>query len=251
MSDNTFDNGAYPPLSIAATPGSRSSHHRVKPRTLAVSCAAVATLAALAWQTAAAFPPSALLGRAIVAGTIGLASSTGARAAPGTPAVPASSSASGASVRVAPEVPAAVLRQLTELKTAYERLVQQTQGTDQRLDRIEADLAELRQQFEKSHAAQAKAQRQARAMARQLRVAQAAATVARVVQEQPRVLSVDSWNGRPSVSVQVGSEVRFFSEGDVVANALVRRADPATERVEFVSASGLPIPAGAAAGEAR
>jgi hypothetical protein len=76
-------------------------------------------------------------------------------------------------------------------------------------------------------------------------------TEAQAVQQQPRVLSLDSWNGRPSVSVQVGSEVRFFSEGDVVANALVRRADPATQRVKFVSASGLPIPAGAAAGEAR
>lgn len=249
MSDNTHESGAHPPLSTADA-GSRSRHHRLKPRTLAVSCVAVAALAALAWQTASAFPPSALLGRTI-AGTIGLASSTGARAAPATPAVPAPSVASAATARVAPEVPAAISRQLTELKTAYERLMQQSQETDQRLDRIEADVAELKQQFEKGHAAQAKAQRQARAMARQLRVAQAAATEARAVQQQPRVLSVDSWNGRPSVSVQVGSEVRFFSEGDVVENALVRKADPATQRVEFVSASGLPIPAGAAAGEAR
>lgn len=250
MSDNTFESGAHPPLSTANA-GSGSRHQRLKQRTLAVSCLAVAALAAVAWQTASAFPPSALLGRTIVAGTIGLASSIGAQAAPATPAVPAPSAASGATVRVAPEVPAAISRQLTELKAAYERLERQSEETDFRLDRIEADVAELRQQFEKSHAAQAKAQRQARAMARQLRVAQAAATEARAVQQQPRVLSVDLWSGRPSVSMQVGAEVRFFSEGDVVANALVRRADPATQRVEFVSPSGLPIPAGATAGEAR
>lgn len=251
MSDSTSENGARPPLP-RSNADSRSRNHRLMPRrTLAVSCVAVAAIAALAWQTASALPPSALLGRPIVAGTIGLASSTGARAAPATPAVPAPSTASGATARIAPEVPAAISRQLTELNTACERLMRQSQETDQRLDRIEADVAELRQQFEKSHAAQVKAQQQARAMARQLRVAQAVATEARAVQQQPRVLSVDSWNGRPSVSVQVGAEVRFFSEGDVVANALVRRADPATQRVEFAHAAGVPAQTRAATGQAR
>ena len=250
MSDNMFEDGTHPRPATANT-SYRSRRARLKPRALALSCVAVAAVAALAWQMASAFPPSAWLGRTLVADTVALASGTGVKAGPAAPAMFSSSAPSGTAAHVAPEVPATVSRQFEELKAAYERLVQQSQAADQRLDRIEADFAELRQQFEKNQAAQTKTQRQARTLARQLRVAQAAAAEARSVQQPPKVLSVDTWDGRPSVSVQVGTEVRFFSEGDVVANALLRRADPATQRVEFVSASGGPVPARAAAGEGR
>lgn len=250
MSGNTFEQQAQPPRPTANS-GSRTRRSRLKPRILAASCVAVAALAALAWQAASAYPPGAWLGRTLIAGTVGLASRADTQATAATPAVPASSAASGAMAGVAPEVPAAMARQLAELRSAHERLMQQSQETVQRLDRIEADVAELKQQFEKNQAAQAKAQRQARTLTRQLRVAQAAATEARAVQQlPPRVLSVDTWNGRPSVSVQVGTEVRFFSEGDMVANALLRRADPTTQRVEFVGTSDLPARA-RTAGEGR
>lgn len=250
MSDKTFEQGTHPtqPSAIAA---SRTRRSGLQPRTLAASCVAVAALAALAWQTASASPPTVWVGRAIIAATIGLVSRADAQATAAVPAVPASSAASAATARVAPEVPAAVARQLADLKTAYERLMQQSQETDQRLDRIAADVAELRQQVEKNQAAQAKAERHARALKRQLRLAQAPTTETRTIQQPPKVLSVDTWNGRPSVSVQVGTEVRFFSEGDVVANALLRRADPATQRVEFVHASGVPNQTSAAAGAGR
>jgi len=234
-----------------ANAGMQPRRLRRRPLALAASCVAAATLTALVSQTATASPPAALLGRHVVAGMVGFASSAGVKAAPSAPVASASSAASGPTTPPAHEVPTAVDRQLAELKAAYERLAQQSQETDQRLDRIEADVTELKQRFEKNQTAHAKVQRQAKALARQLRVAQAAANQAQTVQQSPKVLSVDTWNGRPSVSVQVGAEVRFFSEGDVVANALVHRADPATQRVEFVSVSGGGVSASAASGVAR
>jgi hypothetical protein len=162
-----------------------------------------------------------------------------------------SGAASGAAARAVPEVPAAVTRQLTELKAANERLQQQSQEAQQRIGQVEADLAALKQQFEKSHAAKVNAERQARELSRQLRVARSVATEPPAVPQLPRILSVDIWNGRPSVSVQVGSEVRFIAEGDTVADAHLRKADPATQRVEFVSASGVVVPTRAIAGEGR
>lgn len=246
MSGNTFEQQAQPPRPTANS-GCRTRRSRLKPRIL-TACVAVAALAALAWQAASAYPPGAWLGRTLIAGTVGLASRTDTQA---TAAAPASSAASGALSGVAPEVSAAMARQLAELRSAHEHLMQQSQETGQRLDRIEADVAEHKQQFEKNKAARAKAERQARTLTRQLRVAQAAATEERAAQRlPPTVLSVDTWNGRPSVSVQVGTEVRFFSEGDMVADALLRRADPTTQRVEFVGTSDVPARA-RAAGEGR
>lgn len=245
MNDNVFEDDTHP-----SRPTTHARYRtRLKPRTLAASCAAAATLAALAWQMASAFPPSGRFGQSLIASTVGLASGASANAAP---AASSSSAAPGTAAPTAPEVPAVVLQQLAEFKATCERVVQQSQAVDQRLDRTEADLADLKQQFEKSQAALATAHQHARVLARQLRVAHAAAAEARAAQlQQPKVLSVDTWNGRPSVSVQVGTEVRFFSEGDVVANTLVRKADPSTQRVEFVSAASVPVPTHAATGEGR
>jgi hypothetical protein len=250
MSDTTIENNAQQPRGMAASAAVRPRWLRRKPLVLATSCLAAAALATLVWQTAAASPPAALIGRIILAGAMGLASNADVKATPAAP-LAASSPASSPAALGALEVPPAIVRELAELKAAHERLLQRSRGTDERLDRIEADAAQLRQKFEKSHAAHARVRRQARTLARQLRVAQAeAAAQAQVVQQRPKVLSVDTWNGRPSVSVQVGDEVRFFSEGDVIANALVRKADPATQRVEFVSTSGAAVTASAATGEA-
>jgi hypothetical protein len=58
---------------------------------------------------------------------------------------------------------------------------------------------------------------------------------------RPTVLAVDTWNGRPSVALLVDGEARFVAEGDSVAGALLRKADPASQRVEFVGSSGAPF----------
>lgn len=230
--------------------------HRFSPRTkvIAASCAAAAALATLAWHTGFALPLAARPGLGAMASTMDLEAGVNSQTLFPSPAALASGAASGAASsatpRAAPEVPAAVTRQLAALKTAYEHLLQQLQEADQRIAQVESDLAALKQQVQKSHAAQAKAQRQARELARQLHAARTPASETPPLQQPPTVLSVDTWNGRPSVSVQVGAEVRFLAEGDTVANALLRKADPATQQVEFVSTSGAVMPT-RAAGEAR
>jgi hypothetical protein len=210
---------------------------------LTTSFIAAAVAMALAWQTALAVPDGAPSGGTIATDAISLAS--GANAA-GTPAA-SISAASAPPAQTAPDAPAALAQQLAEIQQAYARLLDQAQQAEQRIERIETDVTQLRHQLAMSRAAQTRAQRQSKALARQLRATRAA-TFAQAGQPSPAVLSVDTWNGRPSVSVQVGKEVRFFSEGDHVGNALVRRADPATQRVEFVGMSG---PASAAPADVR
>jgi len=251
MSDPTFVNSRHPPHGADADASPRQRWPHRKPLALAASCIAIAALVVLGWQTLTASSPTAVLERSVAAGATGLGPSAGVKPAPIAPVASASSADSGPTEPAADEVPAAIARQLAELVASHERLAQQSQETDQRLDRIEADVTELRQQFEKTLAAHAKVKRHTSALARQLRLAQAAATQAQAVRQQPKVLGVDTWNGRPSVSMRVGAEVRFFSEGDVVANALVRKADPTTQRVEFVNVSSAAVAASAAAGEAR
>lgn len=207
---------------------------------VAASAIAAVAFATLTWKAAFADPAAASLKQATMARTTASESAT-STAESARPSGPASDAASNA---VAPhDAPTALARQLKELSTATEQLQQQSRATDERLHQLEADLASLREQLDKSRSAQLKAHRRAEALARHLRTARAAAQTQAIQQAQaPRVLSVDSWAGRPSVSVQVGAEVRFFAEGDVVANALLRKADPATQRVEFVSAAGAGLP---------
>jgi hypothetical protein len=126
-------------------------------------------------------------------------------------------------------------------------LTLRARDTDQRLDRIESDVTQLKQQLEKQHVALARANK--RTPPPRPWTAQATARVQ--TPTAPRVLGVDTWNGQPSVSVLVGAEVRFFSEGDAVSNAIVRQADPVSQRVEFITGSGAALTATSASGEAR
>jgi hypothetical protein len=226
---------AFSPHVVAG--GARS---RLGPKVVAASAIAAVAVATLAWQAAFAGPAAGPLEQVTAAGT----TEPGSAAARTEP--PIAPKSNGAANAVAPrDVLPAIAPSLQALSSAYEQLQQHARATDERLSQLEAELASLRQQVQTSRAAQLKAHRQAQALARQLRTARAAAETQAVHQAPaPKVLSVDTWAGRPSVSVQVGNEVRFFAEGDVVANALLRKADPATQRVEFVSAAGAGLPIG-------
>jgi hypothetical protein len=219
--------------------GARS---QLGPRVVAASAIAAVAVATLAWHAAFAGTAAEPLKQVTVAGT----SASGSAAASTGPVGPIAPTSNGASNAVAPrDGSPASAPQLQALPSAYEQLQQHARATDERLGQLEAELASLRQQVQTSRVAQFKAYRQAQALARQLRTARAAAeTQAGHRALAPKVLNVDTWAGRPSVSVQVGAEVRFFAEGDVVANALLRKADPATQRVEFVSAAGAGLPIG-------
>jgi hypothetical protein len=219
--------------------GARS---KLGPQVVAASAIAAVAVATLAWQAAFAGPAAEPLKQVTVAGT-SASGSAAARTGSVGPIAPASTGASNA---VAPrDVPPPIAPQLQALSSAYEQQQQHARATDERLSQLEAELASLRQQVQRSRVAQLKAHRQAQALARQLRTARAAAETQAVHEAlAAKVLSVDTWAGRPSVSVQVGNEVRFIAEGEVVANALLRKADPATQRVEFVSAAGVGLPIG-------
>ena len=234
------DRSAVPCSSGHAAPGIARS--QLSQHVVAGSVIAVMALAALTWKTAFADPRAEPLDHVTVASTSARAAVVAGSEAMA-PLSPASSAAStGIALR---EMPPAIAQQLQTLSTAYEQLQRQSRATDERLHQLEADLASLRQQVEESRVAQLEAHRQAQMLARQLHTARAAAQTQAVQQAQAtRVISVDTWDGRPSVSVQMGSEVRFFSEGDVVARALLRKADPTTQRVEFVNAAGAGMPAG-------
>ena len=53
------------------------------------------------------------------------------------------------------------------------------------------------------------------------------------------LVSVDLWNGTPSVAISEGGSVRFMTPGDVTAQGLtVKNADPVTQQVTFGLPSG-------------
>ena len=234
------DRSTVPAFSQHVVAGGARS--QLGPQVVAASAIAAVAVTTLAWQAAFAGPAAEPLEQVTVAGTTASGSAT-ARTGPVGPIAPTSNGASNAVVPR--DLPPAITPELQALSSAYEQLQQHSRATDERLSQLEAELASLRQQVQRSRVAQLRAHRQAQTLARQLRTARAAAETQTVHQAlAPKVLSVDTWAGRPSVSVQVGAEVRFMAKGDLVGNALLRKADPATQRVEFVSAAGAGLPIG-------
>jgi hypothetical protein len=60
-----------------------------------------------------------------------------------------------------------------------------------------------------------------------------------------QLVSVDLWNGAPSVAIAEGQSVRFLSPGDVTTQGLVvKSADPAAQKVTFQTPSGESVVAG-------
>ncbi len=126
---------------------------------------------------------------------------------------------------------------LARLMHARDELLQADHDTALRLDRIEAELTDYRQQIQKRLAADALAPKKPKTTPSSPPLARSTKPTSQTL-DPPRVLSVDTWNGRPSVSILVGADVRFIAEGDVVGSAYVKRADAANQRVDFVPTGG-------------
>lgn len=66
--------------------------------------------------------------------------------------------------------------------------------------------------------------------------------VPQVQQEAPppsaRVMSVDIWGGRPSVSVSQGGEIKFLNEGDSLNGFVLKDANPKSQQAEFATPAG-------------
>jgi TolA-binding protein len=133
---------------------------------------------------------------------------------------------------VAPVIPA----ELLELKATSDRQTRQLLEVEQRLSELEAEVDELR----------AHARERRTSSVRPTKSARTSSTARRASSQEAQptagppltVLSVDTWNGQPSVSVLVDGELRFVSEGDRVGRRLVRRADAQTQRTDFSPISG-------------
>jgi len=172
-----------------------------------------------------------------------------AAAPPTTPVSAPSHAAADPTPAALAAVPADLSKDLTEVRSDQERLTQRTQAAEERLKRMETELERLDHEFRQQQAATVSAIN--RATSSSTRQARRAVPPPQRPPAPPRVLGVDTWDGQPSVAVLVGGEVRFCSEGDAVADVLVKRADPSRQRVEFVTASGASIETSPIQGDPR
>ena len=81
------------------------------------------------------------------------------------------------------------------------------------------------------------AQRHAAARRKQKVVAKVE-THAPVSRPSANVLSVDSWDGRQSVSVSQGGQIKFIQEGDSLGGYVLKSADWRKQQAEFVTPEG-------------
>ena len=52
------------------------------------------------------------------------------------------------------------------------------------------------------------------------------------------ILSIDSWDGRPSVSVSQGNQIKFLNEGDAIGGHVLKSADGRKQQAEFMTPDG-------------
>lgn len=57
----------------------------------------------------------------------------------------------------------------------------------------------------------------------------------------PELLSVDTWNGRPSVAVRNGAAVQFLAEGDRAGSYTLHRAEQGSQRATFADPAGAVV----------
>ena len=55
---------------------------------------------------------------------------------------------------------------------------------------------------------------------------------------QARLLSVDTWDGRPSVVVASGQQTRILQPGDSINGITLKHADPVSGRATFSTGTG-------------
>lgn len=59
-----------------------------------------------------------------------------------------------------------------------------------------------------------------------------------VQQPSAQVLSIDSWDGRKSVSVSQGGQIKFLNEGDSIGGYVLKKADGSAQQADFVTPDG-------------
>ena len=123
------------------------------------------------------------------------------------------------------------------IHTAIDQLTTDFKSLSGRFDRVENDLASIKTTLAEQHT---KAASEVRPVTRPRSLAKTKQAAA----EKPTapnigLLSIDTWDGRPSVSVSQGQEIRFVNEGDALGNGYVlKQADSKKQKAVFVPQSG-------------
>jgi len=158
-----------------------------------------------------------------------------------TPTVPPAITASASAENPEHGLRSVLDRAFADMHAALDRLLQRSDSIDQRLDHLEADVGGLRQMLQ--------AQQAARQVApRRTPKPRAAAAAPALTHPASPVLSVDLWDGQPSVSIRQGDVVRFVGVGDTIEGHTIEAADAAHQRIEVRTPSGTVVPV-AATGE--
>jgi len=125
----------------------------------------------------------------------------------------------------------------TALHTSIDQLVSDFKSLSGREDQVENDLATIKTNLAEQ---QTKTAVEAKHLTHHRSPAKSKLTVTEKSTERTiGVLSIDTWDGRPSVSVSQGQEIRFIGEGDALTDGYVlKQADSKKQQAIFVSPSG-------------
>ena len=157
--------------------------------------------------------------------------------------------ASVPSVDVAPSVPdkSESSAMLSRLSSIEQVLGQQGKA----IEKLSSDIAELvsaEKRPEKNPAPaeseQPRPRKRRYKTAAQKKVKEAAESKTDLTQPRetaPELLSVDSWNGRPSVAVRNGATVQFIGEGDRAGAYTLQRAEQGSQRATFADPAGAVV----------
>jgi hypothetical protein len=125
----------------------------------------------------------------------------------------------------------------TAIHTSIDRLTRDFNSVSARIGHLESELASVKTTLAEQHA-------KAAVVPKYVTRPRSSTKAKPIITEKPTaptigVLSVDTWDGRPSVSVSQGQEIRFIGEGDAVANGYVlKQADSKKQQAVFVAPSG-------------
>ena len=147
-------------------------------------------------------------------------------------------------VDVAPAAP-----DKTESSLVLSRLSNIEQALDQQgkaIDKLSSDIAELVSSQQKPIVPVASEQprpqkRRNKALVRKQTKELAENKTTQPKDTAPELLSVDTWNGRPSVAVRNGAAVQFLAEGDRAGAYTLHRAEQGSQRATFADPAGAVV----------
>jgi len=150
-------------------------------------------------------------------------------------------------VDVAPAAPVAPDK--SESSIVLSRLSNIEQALDQQgkaIDKLSSDIAELVSSQQKPIVPVASEQprpqkRRNKALVRKQVKDLAESKITQPKDTAPELLSVDTWNGRPSVAVRNGAAVQFLAEGDRAGAYTLHRAEQGSQRATFADPAGAVV----------